>query len=175
MAFFALKKMSRPVTHQDGSVLFFTLMILVIMAAAGLTMISNTVLESKIVRNASSRTLNFYAAEAAAMEAAQRLENETNVTRLNTHNAVWLNPNGPSDPPLADFNQAWTLSGSGQNAVFNAATNTAYTTVRVGVAKSASLGLENPDLLWEYSVLGRYYDSNNTPIAMIEVGFKKRY
>jgi len=155
---------------ENGSVLFFTLMILVMMAAAGFTMISNSMLESNIVRNVSSRTLNFYAAEAAAMEVAQMLQDEDDTHMLNTHNADWLNPNGASDPKLADITVPWDFDGTApDNADPGSIANTAFTTVRVGVAKSASLGMENPDLLYEYAVLGRLYDLNNPATSADDV------
>jgi len=171
-----LKQITQKLNSEEGSVLFFTLLILVMMAAAGFTMISNSVLESNIVRNASSRTINFYAAESAAMEAAQRIEDENDVVKLSTHNEDWLNPNGPSDPKLADPTVPWDFDGTAPDTAESGSNpDTAFTSVRVGVAKSASLGMENPDLLYEYSVLGRYYDSNGNSMAMIEAGFLKRY
>ncbi len=172
-----MKQIMQKLSSEEGSVLFFTLLILVMMAAAGFTMISNSVLESNIVRNASSRTINFYAAESAAMEAAQRIEDENDVVKLSTHNEDWLNPNGPSDPKLADPAVTWDYDnlGGDDTAEAGSTPNTAFSAVRVGIAKSASLGMENPDLLYEYSVLGRYYDSNGNSMAMIEAGFLKRY
>jgi len=171
-----MNNLKKTLKNEEGSVLFFTLLILVLMAAAGFTMIANSVLESNIVRNASSHTINFYAAESAAMEAAQKLDDEIDLAKLTTNNDDWLNPNGPSDPKLAVLTTAWDFDGSApDNAEAGSTPNTAFTTMRVGVATSASLGIENPDLLYEYTVLGRYYDSNNNPMAMIEAGFLKRY
>jgi Tfp pilus assembly protein PilX len=171
-----MNNLKKTLKSEEGSVLFFTLLILVMMAVAGFTMIANSVLESNIVRNASSHTINFYAAESAAMEAAQKLDDEIDVVKLTTNNEDWLNPNGPSDPKLSVLTTPWDYDGSAPDTAEPGSTpSTAFTTVRVGVAKSASLGMENPDLLYEYTVLGRYYDSGNNPMAMIEAGFLKRY
>jgi len=171
-----MNNLKKTLKSEEGSVLFFTLLILVMMAVAGFTMIANSVLESNIVRNASSHTINFYAAESAAMEAAQKLDDEIDVVKLTTNNEDWLNPNGPSDPKLSVLTTPWDFDGSAPDTAEPGSTpSTAFTTVRVGVAKSASLGMENPDLLYEYTVLGRYYDSGNNPMAMIEAGFLKRY
>lgn len=166
--------------NEEGYVLFFTLLTLVLMAVAAATMISNTTLESGIVRNVSQRTLNFYSAESAAMEAGQRLEDEDDPLHLAAFNEVWLNDNtAPSADKLAAITTDWDLGGAGSGP-FGApglTQNTAFATVRAGVAKSAELGMENESLLYEYTILGRTYDSTDPQVvlAMVEAGFLKRH
>lgn len=165
--------------NESGYILFFTLMILVIMAVAGATMTGNTLLESTIVRNASQRTLNFYAAESAAMEAGQRLESEDDPVRLATYNEPWLNDNSASSSDkLAVITTDWDFDGTEpDNASTGIMSNSAFTTVRVGVAKSAELGMENETLLYEYTMLGRTFEREDPTqvVAMVECGFLKRH
>lgn len=165
--------------REEGYVLFFTLLLLVIMAVAGATMIGNTIVESSIVRNASQRSINFYAAESAAMEAGQRLEDEDDPVHLAAFNELWLNDNtAAADEKFAALNTDWDLDADsgGPYADLGMMDNTAFTTVRAGVAKSAELGMENESLMYEYTILGRTYEPNDEVVlAMVECGFLKRH
>ena len=177
-----MKNVTDILKEEHGYVLFFTLMILVLMSIAGATMISNSNIDSIVVRNTSERTLNFYMAESAVMEAGQHLDHFYDPVRLNGYDQPWLNDNLNS-PPLALLDTTWTIydpdSGAFTTETAQEGTleNTAFTSLRAGVAKSAELGMENESLLYEYVLLGRAYDQNdpNVVVAEIEAGFLKRH
>ena len=178
-----MHKITRKIDNEQGYVLFFTMMILVLMAVAGATMLSNSSIDSYIVRNNSERTLKFYEAESAVMEAGQRLEHFTDSIRLNGYDEPWLNDNASSSPKLAALSQSWSVydpdsgSFSSETAQEGLLPDTAFTAVRAGVAKSAELGMENESLLYEYVLVGRAFDRTDPSlvVASIEAGYLKRH
>lgn len=178
-------KKKRPVEqllgNEQGSVMVMAILILALLTIIGICSTNTSVMESQIVRNTAVRKQNFYRAEAAVIQAAQSLEDLKNTTILNSKSRSYLNTSG--FPWLINDNSvdmtdrtAWDHDDAdGDDNAETAAIDPSvyYAVVRVNVAKKASLGMENPDQLYEYAVYGLCQDTGGE--ALIEAGFKKRY
>ena len=166
---------------EQGSVMIMAILILALLTIIGICSTNTSVMESQVVRNAAIRKQNFYRAESAVIQAAQELDNLKNTTILNSKSRSYLNASGC--PWLINDNSvnmteesSWDHDDAdnddnAETAAINP--NVYYAVVRVNVAKKASLGMENPDQLYEYAVYGLCNDTGGE--ALIEAGFKKRF
>jgi Tfp pilus assembly protein PilX len=168
---------------EKGSVMIMAILILALLTIIGICSSNTSVMESRIVRNMAIRKQNFYRAESAVMVAAQALEDLKNTTlldskdrnQLNTSGCPWLINDNSVDMTSRgnwDSDQA-NNDDNAAVAAIDPTNNTRFAVVRVNVAKKSSLGMENPDQLYEYAVYGLC--SDNSGEAFIEAGFKKRY
>ena len=166
-----MKNTRQILNNERGSVIVFAILILAILTIIGISSSNTSIMESQIVRNEAVQRQNFYRAESGVIEAAQQLKDLENPSVLEANARPWLNSNSADMAQIAN----WDASGdSNDNAQTSALVpNTSYSTVRVNVAKKASLGMENPDQLYEYAIYGLYNGSDGQ--AFIEAGFKKRY
>lgn len=165
-----MKNTRQILNNERGSVIVFAILILAILTIIGISSSNTSIMESQIVRNEAVRRQNFYRAESGVIEAAQQLKDLENPSVLEANARPWLNSNSADMAQIAN----WDYSGdSNDNAKASSLPNTAYTTVRVNVARRASLGMENPDQLYEYAIYGLC--NGNNGLAFIEAGFKKRY
>ncbi len=171
----------RLLKDEQGSVMVMAILILALLTIIGICSTNTSVMESQIVRNTAIRKQNFYRAEAAVIQAAQSLQNLKNTTILNSNSRSYLN--GSGYPWLINDNSVnmtdrsnWDHDDADNDDNAETAAidpNVYYAVVRVNVAKKASLGMENPDQLYEYAVYGLCSDTGGE--ALIEAGFKKRY
>jgi len=167
--------------NEQGSVMVMAILILALLTIIGICSSNTSVMESQIVRNASIRKLNFYRAESAVIQGAQELEDLRNTTVLDSESRPYLNSNGApwlNNDNSVDMTDRSGWDGDNANNDDNAETatidpNTIFAVVRVNVAQRSSLGMENPDQLYEYAVYGLC--NGNGSEAFIEAGFKKRY
>jgi hypothetical protein len=159
--------------NEDGSVLVIALVMLALLTIMGISATTTSNIEIQIARNIEYYTQNLYMAEAAAMEAAQELENRNLQTnRPNYLKPTWPNanalvdkagsiPNGaywtvnadPSDDPgLDDFTQKLASSE--------------------GIVGGSSLDMGKSSV-YGYTVFGRS-ESNNS-VVIVELGYRKAY
>ena len=166
---------------EQGSVMIMAIMILALLTIIGICSSNTSVTESQVVRNMAIHKQNFYRAESAVMQAAQSLENLRNTAVLKSEDRDSLNQWGYpwliNDNSLSmSVRNNWDCDGEDDDDTAAVATidpNTLFAVKRVNVAKKSSLGMENPDQLYEYAVYGRCTDTGGE--AFIEAGFKKRY
>ncbi len=79
--------------NEDGFITVITvLLMLLLLTIVGVSSINNSVTESFIVRNTGLYSKNFYLAESAGYEAAQRLEDADLTTTNPTGGLAWITP-----------------------------------------------------------------------------------
>ncbi len=87
-----MQRLISNLNNEKGSAIVIALIVLVMLTIIGTVSTSNTVFELQIVRNEAIYRRNFYRAESAIVEAAQRLETSGSADLLpitTTYN--WLN------------------------------------------------------------------------------------
>lgn len=163
---------------EDGFVLVLSLMVLVILTLLGISATKNSVIEVQIAGNDNMAKMLFYSAEAAAHEAAQRLENERDENRLKAARTpyVWLSEAGNAETLLKGGDSHWTETVSEASKLSGANNVTAaLAALDYGVVKGEqgnSLRLTETRVYF-YKLLGRAVRDNQKKI--IEIGYKKRY
>jgi hypothetical protein len=101
-----MQRLISNLNNEEGSAIVIALIVLVMLTIIGTVSTSNTVFELQIVRNEAIYRRNFYRAESAIVEAAQRLEKSGSADLLpltTTYN--WLNNavNNAVDTPAPDL------------------------------------------------------------------------
>lgn len=100
-------------THERGSVLIVSLMILLVLTLIGVTALGTSTLEEKMAGNSQDQSLAFQAAEAAMNQATTVARNAVSITLFNNTNGLY-DLAGP--PVTADRNvndpATWTGSNS---------------------------------------------------------------
>ena len=152
--------------NEEGSILLVAMLMLVLLTLMGMSAVTTSNVEIRIASNEKAMARNFYLAEAAAMEAAQRIENTAEAT-LRARSDAWVNAGtvAMGDPGTT----AWGDSNSAVSVIDNV---TRYAAVDRGVAGGSSLVLSETNL-HTYSVFGRY--QGNFGESFIELGYKKRF
>ncbi len=161
--------------NENGFVLVASLMILMILVVLGIAAINTTTIEQQIAGNEKVAKDNFYNAEAAAQEGAQRLENENDSDNLRAKRSSfkWLF-SGTDEDGFLDDPAEWQAI---INDLLSGLNNSAISLVAIdkGVVKgkkSSSLKITSSSL-YEYHLLGRATKNNGQKI--IEIGYKKRF
>jgi hypothetical protein len=182
---------------EEGFVTVVTvLMMLLLLTIVGVSAIDNAVIETSVVRNNAFYTRNFYLAESAGYEAAQRLENATLSDTNPTGSLAWIIPLA-TDMTLRsnwiDTNDAWTNSVRPESFYTATPTNPSNLEILLpgsyvtddlrlaahfqGVAQGSSLKVTNQQgRLYGYNVYGMYSNlSQGFGEVLIEMGYKKRF
>jgi len=161
--------------NEEGSILVIALLMIALLMLLGMSSTTTSVIEGQIAANEQSYKENFFKAEAAALEAAQRLENENDSQTLTDQTPVWLHNNDvmtntsnwDHDDQDGDDNAEAASTSIDPNS------NTYYSIVDRGVAPGSSLSMSGGTNLYEHAV----YGSSQTGSAqqLIEIGYRKRY
>jgi hypothetical protein len=155
--------------NEDGSVLVIALVMLALLTIMGISATTTSNIEMQVAKNIEFYTQNFYMAEAAAMEAAQELENRNLQTNPPNYlqdigvlvdkagsipdGGYWnANADPSADPDLDDFTQKLSSSE--------------------GIVGGSSLDMGKSSV-YGYTVYGRS-ESNNS-VVIIELGYRKAY
>ena len=158
--------------NQEGSAIILSILVLVILSIVGFSASRISTTEMQIVRNDGTYQQRFYLAESGAVEAAQRLENETNLNNLRQYVPDFLNP---PDANMRDVN-SWDTGGANPTAVIS--TLVPNNALEVGVMKirtapGSSLRATGTQL-HELALFG-LLDRNGRGQLMVEIGYRKRY
>jgi hypothetical protein len=171
-----MKEMTiRIVKNEKGSILVIALLMIALLTLLGMSSTTTSVIEVQIAANEQSYKENFFKAEAAALEAAQRLENETDSQTLTNKTPVWLH-----DSDIMGYPSNWDYNDQDDND--NAETagtsidpngQTYFSVVDRGVAPGSSLSMSGGTNLYEHAVYG--FSSADSGQQLIEIGYRKRY
>jgi len=169
----------RPTVSEEGFVLVTAMLILVVLSFIGLAATGTALLELRVSGNDREARARFYEAEAAAFEAAQRLENESVADFLLAARTryTWLRSSGERSVFLAsDSDDQWNDPA----LQLTAQVPTGGSTVRLaafdyGVVKgtSGSSIKVTASSVHEYRILGRA-EAGNTR-KLVEIGYRKRF
>lgn len=165
--------------NEEGSVIVIALLILVLLTIIGISGTNTTVTELGIVRNEAIYKQNFFRAEAAAVNAAQLLEDEDNATLLRDlpygpFGKEWLRNdfNDLPDPVNIASDANWDdgIDFSEQAIDFD----NRFLAFYQGVASGSTLGMDG-STLHDFSIFGRSQKDGVGGAAIIEMGYRKRY
>ncbi len=156
---------------ENGSVLIVALVLLVLLTLMGISATMNTDIELRIAGNELTSRMNFYRAEAAAMENIQRLDNEGDQI-IELGNYDWLHLEGDLPNPDDIIDPAnWTGDYSQPSATADSANDQRYLTVFEGVIAGDSLDMTR-SRIYTYRIVG---SNRNNGISVVEMGFKKPF
>lgn len=161
--------------NERGSVLVIAVLLLAFLSILGISVTTTSTTEVQIAGNDRRYKQNVYRAEAAALEGAQRLENETSKQTLMNRTPAWLRGSGNMTVP-----SSWDHDGAGGNDNSQAASagidsegNTYFSVVDRGIASGSSLSMGGGTQLHEYAIYGFYSGSQGQ--VLVEIGYRKRY
>ena len=162
-----------PQNNEQGSVIVIIMVILAVLTIAGMSTMDRTNVELQIVRNEATYRRNFYQAESAAVEGAQRMENEANSFELRPTTTSWgwitnsvtINREDDNTTVAGDVAANEQISATLPNAGFAAA--------HQGLAPGESMDMTATSQLHEWAVFG-HYNSATQGEALIEIGYRKR-
>ena len=171
--------------NEEGSAIVMALIVLAMLTIIGIVSTSDTVFELQIVRNEAIYRRNFYRAESAIVEAAQRLEESnagdslpisTSYTWLNNALAPDLTAmvswKDDLDPPN------WENRSEASNNMDDPAdnrNNTRYAAICNGIAAGNSLSMTGGGNLYAYSIYGLFDSTANQGRSLIRMGYYKSF
>ncbi len=167
------------INNEEGSTIVLALIILAILTIIGISSSTTSTIELQIVRNERIRQSNFYFAEAAAFEAAQRLNlfdsiADYNELMPNSSTFAWIN-DGTSGTAI-DFEDSglWDSDGAlpdnSTQSLMGAAGECSYAAAYMG--KQAGSSLKTGELSVNlYTVYG--LSQHNNGEVLIDIGSKK--
>jgi hypothetical protein len=154
---------------EDGSVLVVALSILVLLTLLGFFVAGIAEVEIQVAGNERLYKENLYAAEAGALECAQKMQ-ETSA--LDPGTLAWLTPLAlkPGLSEIRDISY-WTDVNSQQASID---THTRFMAVEEGVAYETSLDMTKTTL-YSYAVYGRRYNTAapQRGRSIVQLGFRK--
>ena len=164
-------KITALLNNEDGSIIILTLIFLVLLTVMGMSATSTSTIEVQIAGNGARFKQNLYLAEAAAMEAIQRMEDagSSNLVMDDAAAFSWLNDDlGDITNPSTQIPS--TLTSSVSDPVTGGQPR--FAAVSRGVTGAASLGMTASSQLYTFDVYG-IYDADG--LSQVVVGYKKRF
>ena len=159
-------KKNQLLKNEEGSAILLALVILMLLTVLGISATTTSTVEVQIAGNESMYKRNFYLAEAAAMEAAQRIDDadDDDLVPLTT-SFGWLEDDtvDMTDPDIMEANSTTSSLNP----------NTRYGVVAHGVAPGSSLDMATQTQLFEFAVYGLY--TSDIGQSHIGIGYRKRF
>lgn len=155
--------------NENGSTIVMALILMAVLTVIGISSITTTSMELKIVQNEKTYMDNFYRAESAVREGIQMIES-TSAANLGDRSfpLTWLKQY--TDATDMSDTGDWT---TGTNAAASSLADTDYAVVETGIAKGGSLDMSATSNLYDYVARGWGHTGNGN--VLIEVGYKKRH
>jgi Tfp pilus assembly protein PilX len=172
-----MKRPLSPLSNQQGSVMVIALMILVVVTIVGIASMNDSRTEQQLVRNEAIYKQDFYLAESAAIEGAQRLNNLNDRWVLQNQAQPWLNQNEDNTGVNLTDPGNWDTGGATPNAAVagvDVAGDGTYTVVDERTADDGSLNPNSPQV-HEFRVLGQYFPAGRNNPILIEIGYRKQF
>ncbi len=169
--------------NDQGTAIITALLVVMLLTLVGITATNTTITEKAVVRSEAVFEQDFYLAESAAMEAVQKLENQTTAEELlpklmeagaeNEDLLTEAEEDGPTDElTLLDSDNDNDIDGNDDFELSE--TDTASTTYRRAalLKPEGSLGLGSSRL---YSFFAFGLSESNGGRSLIKVGYNKRF
>lgn len=178
--------MEKRINNERGVVLVVALLMMVALTIIGIAATSTTMLELQIAGNSKVSTMNFYTAESAALEGAQRLINETSEAVLlpainnSSQSADLVRSAASTSTGLTADKDNLDYDGDGNidindlsPSLMTVANATVGEVVTLnGVKSGSSLGMDT-SRVYDYTSYG--VSQSNRGNIIIKVGVKKRF
>ena len=168
------KKYKNIVSNERGSAIVIAMLILTVLTILGISSINTSTIELQIVHNEKIYQQNFYQAESAAMEGAQKLED---VGSSDTALAqTWCKKSSDNDylddddGNDTDNPELWADADPDDNLGIDATVSV----VLRGQDRTSSLNMA-PDSKTKYMYTIRGYGKANNGRVLIEIGYKIRH
>jgi len=160
------------IDNEDGSTIVFALLILVVLTILGISSATTSTIEMKIVHNEKIYQRNFYQAESATMEAAERIEIEkdTDQLRPGLTNYVWLKDDTIDMTDMTNWVGDGLVNDNSSPSLVS--TDSRFATVGRGIAKGSSLDV-GASTVHVFSVYGLSQSNNGN--VLIEIGYRRRF
>lgn len=160
------------IDNEKGSAIVFSLLILVVLTILGISSVTTSIIEMKIVHNEKIYQKNFYQAESAAMEAVKRIEIEKDTDKLRPGLTTyeWLKDDVIDMTDTAN----WLSNGSisDNSAISLASTDARFAVVGKEIARGSSLDIGG-STVHVFSVYGLSQSNNGN--VLIEIGYRRRF
>lgn len=156
----AMKERFLP-TNEDGSVMVLALAMLMLLTLIGTSAITTSMIEIQTAGSKKTHTECMFLAEGAAMQCAQRMENDPNLlvaTYLNAENTV-------TDADIRDLFEGKTSADSSISP-----SGTGYAALYQGTVGSLKMGQPN---LHAYAVYG-WHDTTSGRV-IVELGYRRAF
>jgi hypothetical protein len=162
--------------NEEGSVIIAAVMVLVLLTIVGIASTNTSNTEIKIATHELIYQRNFYAAEAATLEALDYMENEPDPTAA-APDFLWNNPGtftDPFAPELWDQNMTTKPADASISPAY--AEYTRYLVVHEGIPAGGGSILTNKGAIHEYTIYGRSSsDRNRKGASTVEIGYRKAF
>ena len=176
--------------NEEGTAIITALLILLMLTFVAISSTDTTVSEKAVVRSEAIFEKDFYLAESAALEGAQKIENETTPDELlpalltagaNNENLLVEEDADAPDNDREQLADDVDFSGSIEDAEIQAIMETAEVdsstyrrvVLKSGSSTSGSSLAMGQSRLYDYMSYG--YSTANGGRAMIKIGYKKRF
>jgi len=159
-----MNKQFPPLMNEGGSVIVFTLMVLVLLTIVGLVSIRTAGTEIEIAGTELKYQRNFYLAEGAAMEAVRYLD--TNSVDPDAGDPTWMAPGVLSSESDID-----TFFANDGKECENLDPDASFIAAYAGLAAGSSLDV-NKTKLHDITIYGR---SQKSGVAMVRIGYRKAF
>ncbi len=162
-----------PISNERGSILLFTLVILLLITIAGLGALNTTNTEITISGNDKCFRQNLVRAESAAFEAMQIMSNDTNPQANlipDSSTLVWLSASDTSFDPETT---PWDYTTNSSRSAHFTDKLSGYTVIYEGTAPGASLDMGNKTTMRQYEVHGRAEECNG--LLDVIAGYRIRF
>jgi len=169
--------MNNTINNEHGFVLITSLLMLTVLMIIGIAATNTTTIELQISGNDKLAKQNFYNAEAAAMECAQRLENNNDKDTLipvrSDYSWLFNKPASTSsvfsnvNEPFTAASDPWQVSTMDNDLQFGAIANG-----KVKGKSASSLNMSSSSV-YGFSLYGQATKGNGRKV--IEIGYRKRF
>jgi hypothetical protein len=158
--------------NEEGSIMVIVLLIMAVLTILGISAIDTSNVEIQIASNERLYKDNFYKAEAAAIAAAQTLENMTPGQLGDISDETWINlPSVNITPDNLQLASAAWNTGNMDTADVDLA-GAQFTVIET----TGFIDLSAPSNLHEYRIYGLYNSTGrDRGQVLIEIGYKRRF
>ncbi|MFH2064553.1 MAG: pilus assembly PilX N-terminal domain-containing protein [Pseudomonadota bacterium] len=166
-----MKKTLQIINNEEGSLIAIVLLLMAVLTVIGISASNTAITESQIVRNETSYKTSFFRAEAAAIEAIQRLQDEMN---LDVFPPTYLMPIGTITTPnqLLDRNDpAWGFAED--SGLDGPTTDVEFLAVSTGIQTGSSMAMGAAQV-HSYVVYGREQDARGGDV-IVGIGYTKPF
>lgn len=164
--------------NEDGSVIVLALIFLVLLTIMGMSATSTSTIEVQIAANGAKAKRNLYLAEAAAMEAVQLMEDETDADKLTAASVdsfSWLIDQSDTvslaTTDITNPRAEITEEKQQDSTVPVVGVKPRYAVIARGITGAASLQMTTASQMYTFDIYG-IYDGDGA--AQVVLGYKKR-
>lgn len=167
--------MKNHLKSEQGSIILFVMVAILVISVYGISSLKSSSNEMMIARNHRCYKQNMYRAEAAVMEAAQVLQQESepkSKLKPETTDYEWLADGSKESMEFDPEKQDWEAGNSKNSELFED-NESAYVVVFDGIAQGSSLNMTNDSHVWQYQIYGQ------SELCMgavgVEAGYRRRF